>query len=161
LSLFVPESKAIKEQDIFSPSRQDRKEMPSPFGFKPGLKGFLGVLCVLCERRLWFCLVAISTAAPQGPCLPVPLEKNMEKDLLEEEDKKIRWLRFLVDLAQATLMQSNLTLREAFDIVDDTKRAALNLFPGKEQVYDLVYGPRFQRIIAERFLIPDGFAGRN
>lgn len=85
----------------------------------------------------------------------------MEKDLLEEEDKKIRWLRFLVDLAQATLMQSNLTLREAFDIVDDTKRAALNLFPGKEQVYDLVYGPRFQRIIAERFLIPDGSAGRN
>ena len=27
----------------------------------------------------------------------------MNKDLLAEEDKKMRWLRFLVDLAQATI----------------------------------------------------------
>ena len=80
----------------------------------------------------------------------------MRKDLIEEENRKMRWLRFLVDLAQATLMQSNLTLREAFGILEDTKRAALNLFPGKERVYDLVYTPRFKRIIAERFSIPGG-----
>ena len=53
-----------------------------------------------------------------------------------EEEKNMRRLRFIVDLAQAILMQqSDLTLKEAFDIMKDTKKAALNLFPDKEHVY--------------------------
>ncbi len=36
------------------------------------------------------------------------------------------------------------------------RQAALNLFPGKEDVYELIYAPRFRRIIKERFLIPGG-----
>jgi hypothetical protein len=73
---------------------------------------------------------------------------------LAEEEKKMRLLRFIVDLALATLMQqANLTLREAFAIMKETKQAALNLFPDKEQVYDLIYAPRFRRIISERFVI--------
>ncbi|OGW35690.1 MAG: hypothetical protein A2010_06770 [Nitrospirae bacterium GWD2_57_9] len=80
----------------------------------------------------------------------------MKKKLLEEE-KRMRRLRFIVDLAQAVLMQQNdLTLREAFDIMQDTKKAALNLFPDKESVYELIYAPRFRRIISERFVIPGG-----
>lgn len=78
------------------------------------------------------------------------------RDALREEDKRIRRLRFVVDLTQAVLMQSDLTLREAFDLLRDTRRTALALFPGKEQVYDLVYAPRFRKIIQERFVIPGG-----
>lgn len=75
---------------------------------------------------------------------------------LREEEKKMRWLRFIVDLTQAILMQSNLTLREASDLVKGTKRAAVAMFPGKEHVFDLVYAPRFRRIISERFVIEGG-----
>lgn len=80
----------------------------------------------------------------------------MQEALLQEE-KNMRRLRFVVDLAQAVLMQqTDLTLKEAFKIMNDTKRAALGLFPDKEHVYELVYSPRFRRIIRERFVIPGG-----
>jgi len=82
----------------------------------------------------------------------------MQKGLMEEE-KKMRLLRFVIDINQALLMQqSDLTLREAFHIMRSAKQAALNLFPDKEHVYDLIYTPRFRRIIAERFVIQGGLA---
>ena len=68
----------------------------------------------------------------------------------------MRRLRFVVDLSAAVLMQSNLTLREAFDVVQDARRAALALFPGSGEVFDLIHLPRFRRIIRERFVIPGG-----
>jgi hypothetical protein len=85
----------------------------------------------------------------------------MREDLIREEEKKMRRLRFIVDLAEAVLMQSSLTLRESLDLMDQTKKAALALFPDKEAVYDLVYLPRFKRIIDERFTIPGSLSGRN
>jgi hypothetical protein len=79
------------------------------------------------------------------------------KDKILEEEKNMRRLRFIIDLAQAILMQqSDLTLKEAFDIMRNTKKAALNLFPDKESTYELIYAPRFRRIIAERFVITGG-----
>ncbi len=81
------------------------------------------------------------------------------KEQLIEEERKMRRLRFIVDLAQAVLLQQpDLTLREAFDVVRDTKKAALTLFPDKEQVYDMIYSARFRKIIAERFVIPGGLS---
>ena len=78
---------------------------------------------------------------------------------LREEDRRMRMLRFIVDLNQAILMQqSDLTLREAFEIMKGTKQAAINLFPGKEDVFELIYMPRFRRIIRERFVIAGGLA---
>jgi hypothetical protein len=83
---------------------------------------------------------------------------GMNQALLEEE-KKMRMLKFIVDLNQAVLMQqTDLTLREAFEIMRNTKRAALNLFPDKEDVYELLYSPRFRRIIRDRFVIAGGLA---
>jgi len=34
-----------------------------------------------------------------------------------------------------------------------TRQYALRLFPDKEQTYDLIYRPRFQRLMAEKYLI--------
>jgi hypothetical protein len=84
------------------------------------------------------------------------------KEKLMEEERNMRRLRFIVDLAQAVLMQqSDLTLKEAFTIMRDTKKAALNLFPDKEHVYELIYEPRFRRIITERFVIPGGLSAKH
>lgn len=81
------------------------------------------------------------------------------KEKLMEEETNMRRLRFIVDLAQAILMQqTDLTLREAFDVMRDTKKAALNMFPDKESVYELIYTPKFRKIIFDRFVIPGGLS---
>ncbi len=81
-------------------------------------------------------------------------------EALREEEKKMRMLRFVVDVNQAVLMQqADLTMREAFEILKNTRQAVLNLFPGKEDAFELIYTPRFRRIIRERFVIRDGLVG--
>ncbi len=71
---------------------------------------------------------------------------------IELENKMIRRLRFLVDLTFATIAQDDsLTLEQAWDHVIALKGAAVAMFPGKENTFDLIYLPRFSRLLAERF----------
>ncbi len=71
---------------------------------------------------------------------------------IELENKLIRRLRFLVDLTFATIAQDDsLTLDEAWEHVNALKGAAVAMFPGKENTFDLIYMPRFSRLLAERF----------
>ncbi len=81
--------------------------------------------------------------------------------LVREENRKMKRLRFLVDLTEAILMQAPLTVQEALQLMDNTKRAVLELFPDKEEVYDLIYTPRFKRILAERFTVSGSNSGKN
>jgi hypothetical protein len=67
----------------------------------------------------------------------------------------------MVDLTEVVLMQSDLTLQESLGLMENTKKAALVLFPEKEFVYDLIYTPRFRRIVEERFTIPGSLSGKN
>jgi hypothetical protein len=45
----------------------------------------------------------------------------------------------------------NLTVEEASELVAGAKRAALAMFPDKEFAYDILYKPRLQRLMNERF----------
>lgn len=72
-------------------------------------------------------------------------------DLILEEDKKMRRLRIIVDLTASVLAQEKLTIDEALDLINGTKRTVLQLFPGKEEAFDIIYGTRFARIMRERF----------
>jgi hypothetical protein len=74
------------------------------------------------------------------------------KAKIEDENKQIRRLRFLVDLTFATIAQDNdLTLDQAWEHVLALKGAAVAMFPGKEDTFDLLYLPRFSRLLQERF----------
>ncbi len=73
------------------------------------------------------------------------------KKEISEENQRIRKLRILSDLTISIIMQSNLTLEEASKLVANVRFVALKLFPGKEDVFDLVLAPRFRRVINERF----------
>ena len=75
-------------------------------------------------------------------------------DLIRDEEKNLRRLKWVVDLTASVLMQSDLTLQEALSLMDNTKKAALSLFPDKAFVYDLIYTSRFLRIVDERFKSP-------
>jgi hypothetical protein len=69
---------------------------------------------------------------------------------IAEERKKMRRLRTIVDLTAAMLSQGNLSTPEALKLVAATKKSVLSLFPDKEETFDLIYKPRFERIIKER-----------
>ncbi len=75
----------------------------------------------------------------------------MEERAIKEENRKIRFLRFLVDFSLRSIQQDDLLLKEALKVVEDVRRAACNLFPGKEETFELIYRPRFDRVIQERF----------
>jgi len=75
----------------------------------------------------------------------------MEEKEIREENRKIRFLRYLVDFSLQSIQQEVLSLAEALKVVEDVKRAACNLFPGKEETFELIYRPRFDRVIQERF----------
>jgi hypothetical protein len=47
----------------------------------------------------------------------------------------------------------NLTIEEASQMANDAKRAALAMFPDKELAFDLIYKPRLQRLMRERYRI--------
>ncbi|MBM4338858.1 MAG: hypothetical protein FJ110_04880 [Deltaproteobacteria bacterium] len=78
----------------------------------------------------------------------------MEHQDIKEENRRIRFLRFLVDLSILSIQESDCTLEEASEMVEEARRAALNLFPGKELAFELIYRPRFQRVIEARFGLP-------
>jgi hypothetical protein len=71
---------------------------------------------------------------------------------IEHENKMIRRLRILVDLTFAVIAQDNdMTLEQGWEHVLALKGAAVAMFPGKEDTFDLIYLPRFSRLLAERF----------
>ncbi len=73
-----------------------------------------------------------------------------DKELIEEE-KKLRRLRFVVDFALQYVSTQNITHDEALRVVEGVRKHALKLFPGKEETFDLIYVPRFRRVLNERF----------
>jgi len=71
---------------------------------------------------------------------------------IAQEHKMIRRLRFLVDLTYAVIAQDDsLSLDDAWEHVLALKGAAVAMFPGKEETFDLIYMPRFSRLLAERY----------
>ena len=70
---------------------------------------------------------------------------------LEEEDRRVRQLRIAVSLALSVIGQTDMTLAQAQEMVTASRSMALRLFPGKELAFDLIYLPRFRRLLAERF----------
>jgi hypothetical protein len=74
-----------------------------------------------------------------------------DKEALLTEERKLRRLGRAMDLAAVLLWRVDLTLDEARDVVNHAKRTALELFPDKEETFDLIYGSRFRRILVEKY----------
>jgi len=70
---------------------------------------------------------------------------------VEEEDRRVRMLRRLVDFSLAYIAQSSIPLDQAHAAVEGVKRYALRLFPDKEATFDLIYLPRFRRLLQEKY----------
>ena len=80
-----------------------------------------------------------------------PLVKQ-ESQEREEEGRKIRRLQVMMSMVLSVIGQDpNMTIEEASELAAGAKRAALAMFPDKELAFDLLYRPRLQRLIRERF----------
>ena len=79
------------------------------------------------------------------------MEKEISEKEVREENRRLRYLRFLVDFSILSIQQDDLSFEEALELVENVKRAACSLFPGKEETFELIYRSRFNRVIGERF----------
>jgi shikimate 5-dehydrogenase len=68
-----------------------------------------------------------------------------------EENRKVRRLQILVDLVLNVVAQTDIPVEEASELVAQTRRFALDLFPDKAQVYDIIYQPKFKRLLTEKY----------
>jgi hypothetical protein len=96
----------------------------------------------------------------KGPAMnigePADHEKNLhltgELAAQEEEARRIRRLQVMMSMVSSVISQDpSLTVEEASELAAGAKRAALAMFPDKELAYDLLYKPRLQRLMTERF----------
>jgi len=80
-----------------------------------------------------------------------PAQTDAEK---ESERRNLRRLQLMIDMVLSVLSQDpDLTRAEALEMVANCKSAALAMFPDKELAFDLIYRPRLQRVINERFRV--------
>lgn len=83
---------------------------------------------------------AKTTQSPQSP------------EELKEESRKIRRLQIMMNMVMQVIAQdTTLPVEEASEMVADTRRAALAMFPDKELAFNLIYWPRLQRLMRERY----------
>jgi hypothetical protein len=91
-----------------------------------------------------------------GSPSPDKLEKQDGKpqspEELQEEGRKIRRLQMVVNMVTQVIAQDpNLGVEEASEMVADTRRMALGMFPDKELAFNLIFWPRLQRLMRERY----------
>ncbi len=69
-----------------------------------------------------------------------------------EEARKLRRLQVMMSMVMSVISQDpDLTVEEASEMAANARRAALSMFPDKELAFDILYKPRLQRLIHERF----------
>ncbi|HEY0785745.1 MAG TPA: hypothetical protein VGD62_07715 [Acidobacteriaceae bacterium] len=85
------------------------------------------------------------------------LESDAEQQSAQElrdEDRKLRRLQLMMNVVMSVIGQDrSMTVDEAAQLIADSRAAALAMFPGKEETYDLLYRPKLQRLMRERYRI--------
>jgi hypothetical protein len=66
---------------------------------------------------------------------------------LRDEQRRLRRVRFIVDFTTSVLMQSGLSRSEGQELVAAARARILDLFPGREETYEILYARRFARLL--------------
>jgi hypothetical protein len=118
--------------------------------------GCTGNIQSLSEKKLWGekgASMNIGEPADHEKNLPLAGKKVREvQDQNDDEARRIRRLQVMISMVTSVISQDpGLTVEEASELAAGAKRAALAMFPDKELAYDLLYKPRLQRLMRERF----------
>src|SRR5271169_3127723 len=105
--------------------------------------------CIMRQAARRYAIVRVRRAPATSACgTGIAMTDNERAALIEHENKMIRRLRFLVELTFATIVQDeSMTLDQAWEHVHALKGAAVAMFPGKDDTFDLLYLPRFSRLL--------------
>jgi hypothetical protein len=69
-----------------------------------------------------------------------------------DEVKRIRRLQLMMNMVMQVIQQDRgLPVEQASAMVADARRAALAMFPDKALAFDLIFWPRLQRTMRERY----------
>ncbi len=80
------------------------------------------------------------------------LGEKLKQDQDQDEARRLRRLQVMMSMVTSVISQDpGLTVEEASELAAGAKRAALAMFPDKELAYDLLYRPRLQRLMRERY----------
>jgi hypothetical protein len=93
-------------------------------------------------------------AIPASPSEAEPANQKpaQSPEELQEESRKIRRLQIMLNMVMQVIAQdSSLSVEEASEMVADARKAALLMFPDKELAFNLIYWPRLQRLMRERY----------
>jgi len=84
---------------------------------------------------------------PENPAAEKPTDPEADAEL-----RKLRRLQIMVGMVLSVLRQDpNLTPATANTMMTNCRNAALTMFPGKDLAFDLIYQPRLERALKERF----------
>jgi len=68
---------------------------------------------------------------------------------IADESRRIRRLQIVVRLALGIIAEGRIPYQEASELAAATRNVALTLFPGGGETYDLLYRPKFQRLLRD------------
>ena len=69
-----------------------------------------------------------------------------------EESRRIRRLQLMMTMVMQVIQQDrSLKVEQASQMVADARSAALAMFPDKALAFDLIFWPRLQRLMRERY----------
>jgi len=97
----------------------------------------------------------MSQPAPQSTSQPEISLENFDAQTPEEraeEARRIRRLQLMMHMVMQVIQQDrSLPVEQASEMVADARRAALTMFPDKALAFDLIFWPRLQRMMRERY----------
>lgn len=83
---------------------------------------------------------------------PVHLQESQSSTEIALEARRIRCLQLVMDVvAKAIREDRNLPVEQASQMVANARRLALSMFPDKTLAFDLIFWPRLQRLMRERY----------
>jgi len=84
--------------------------------------------------------------------MPNPEPNPRPQAEIDEENRKLRRLQWVMNMVMSVISQDqDLTIEQASQMAAEAKQVALSMFPDKEFAYDILYKPRLQRLMNERF----------
>jgi len=94
-------------------------------------------------------MAGISTELESGPGVTPALNQSPEQ---ADEARRIRRMQMMMNMVLNVIAQdTSLTVDQASQMAADARAAALAMFPGKELAFEIIWRPRLQRVMRDRF----------
>ncbi|HEX4319515.1 MAG TPA: hypothetical protein VHZ52_01340 [Acidobacteriaceae bacterium] len=97
-------------------------------------------------------LSAQQAQTPDIPIQEVQTQEIQSQEEKAEESRRIRRLQLMMNMVIQVIQQdASLPVEQASEMCADARKAALAMFPDKALAFNLIFWPRLQRLMHERY----------